>query len=90
MENKDKQAELVIVVADDWEGLFVDGKLIDEGHKLGRDGSKHAIEYAAKILKKYNPSIIKIRYVTPEYYDNYLSKYGNFPQNLEEVDLVID
>jgi hypothetical protein len=31
MENKDKQAELVIVVADDWEGLFVDGKLIDEG-----------------------------------------------------------
>jgi hypothetical protein len=79
---------LVVVTADDWEGLFVNGKLIEESHKLGYgNGSKHVLEYAKNLFKTYDPCTLNIKSVTKKYYDDYLSQYGRFPNELEEVDL---
>lgn len=79
MENK-----VVIISADDWEGLFVDGVLVDEGHTLNEGESRK--KYLASICKKYNVTLDEIQegYVTEEYEEK-LNDCGRFDQNLLDV-----
>jgi hypothetical protein len=80
--------ELVVVRADDWEGLFVNGELVDEMHKLGEGiGYDHVALYVKDRLEEYEPCILTVRWVTEDYYDNVLSQVGSFPRNLSEVEL---
>ena len=34
MKKKKAKPEAVLVTADDWEGLYIDGKLVEEDHRL--------------------------------------------------------
>lgn len=73
----------VLVKADDWQGIFIDGKLDYEGHEI-------TISDMKKICKRHNINITDIdeKWVTDDYYERYLSEYGNFPNDLSEVELI--
>jgi hypothetical protein len=72
----------VLVSAEDWQGMFVNGKLDYEGHEISLSDLK-------KICKhhKINITDIEQKCVTDDYYDRYLSRYGSFPNDLSEVEL---
>ncbi len=77
-------AKAVLIKADDWEGLFVDGKLVDEGHALNQGYGR--IKYFKELAKEYNFDINEMDefYVTEEYED-YLCDAGEFHENLSDV-----
>lgn len=67
----------------DWEGLFVDGVLRDEGHTLGEGDSKR---YWIGIALEYN--IDPEELITKEVVDadeEYLYAYGRFPKELSQL-----
>lgn len=68
-------ATFTIVNGDDWEGLFVDGKLVSEGHSL----SIYDLLHTAKTMGP----ITEIVYVEADYM--WLEIHGSFPNNLSEV-----
>jgi len=66
----------------DWEGLFIDGKLIGEGHELGEGrkeyfwlniGAKYQITGDELVVKELN-----------DIDNNWLEEAGNFPSSLAE------
>ena len=67
----------------DWEGLFVNGELVDEGHVLGEGYNK---QYMMELPEKYKvkASDIKFKEVNDED-ENYLYDYGSFPKTLKEL-----
>jgi len=67
----------------DWEGLFIDGKLIDQGHTLGEG---NAATYLLEKPEEYNFSSKNIESccVTQED-DEYLMKFGGFPSQLSKL-----
>lgn len=75
---------VVILNSEDWEGLFIDGKLVDEGHSL-TDGN-HPIIYWGKIFQKYKftEDEIFISEVS-KFDDELLYSTGCFPKNLSEL-----
>ena len=81
---------IIIINSDDWEGLFVNGKLIEEGHELN-DGMSRK-KYLQELCRKYNVSLPSIEegYVTEDYYDDILSERGSYPENLSEVDWYLE
>jgi hypothetical protein len=74
----------IIVNADDWQGFFYNGKLIDEAHTLG-DGYGN-LWFLKKMAKKYNFNISDVveAYVTDDFED-YLYDHGCFPDKLSDV-----
>ncbi len=66
--------DFVIVGDDDWEGLYINGKLHTEGHSL----SSHDILVAAKgkLLRSYEHRVCN---------RVWLSDHGNLPDNLGDV-----
>jgi hypothetical protein len=62
--------KLLILTTDDWEGLFIDGKLATEGHSI-------SLYEFCKILG------IKVDF--KEVDDEYMYEMGSFPQNLDEI-----
>ena len=77
--------KLIVVRADEWEGLFVNGHLKEEGHSLNE--GEHYLKYSQRTLEKYSPCSIEVKYVTDRYYENYLSVYGRLPEYLDDVEL---
>jgi len=67
----------------DWEGLFINGNLIDEGHTLGEGGAE---TYLLEKSEEYNftSKDVKVDSVTQED-DKYLMQYGSFPSELSEL-----
>lgn len=68
----------------DWEGLFIDDVLVDEGHSLGEGTPRH---YWISKAVEYKFGIEDI--VEKEVNDKdelYLYKYGSFPNNINELD----
>lgn len=72
----------ILVKSDDWQGIFLDGKLDYEGHNISFEEMKDICKH-----NKLNIDDIEEKWVTDDYYDDYLSKYGSFPSNLLEVEL---
>ena len=67
----------------DWEGLFIDGKLISEGHKLGEGNSK---KFWIDMCKKYELLYEDIVEKELNYEDEqYMDLYGGFPTILSEL-----
>jgi hypothetical protein len=66
----------------DWEGLFVDGSLINEGHHLGEGDTLFLLKQAEKL--DFKSSDIVISTLTNDD-SEYVESYGNFPQNLSEL-----
>lgn len=76
------------VKADDWCGLFINDKLVEEGHSL-EDGEE-PLKYWRQAAKRYNFDFnqIEIDWVTDEYYETYLAERGCFPKFLSQVSLM--
>lgn len=72
----------VLVNADDWQGIFIDGKLDYESHEINLRELKEICK-----RNKINVTDIEEKWVTDDYYDEYLGRYGNFPNDLSEVEL---
>ncbi len=62
--------KLLILTADDWEGLFIDGKLVTEGHSIP------LYEFC---------EVLGIKVDFKEVDDEYMCEMGSFPQNLDEI-----
>ena len=79
--NKNKA---IIIESDDWEGLFINGKLVEEGHSLNQGESR--IKYFKKISKIYNFDIENLyEFYIEEDDEDYLYKNGSFPLNINEL-----
>ncbi|MBT6051742.1 MAG: hypothetical protein HOG49_33480 [Candidatus Scalindua sp.] len=66
-----------------WEGIYINGELHDEGHTLG-DGDSRL--YLMKVAEGFNFKVkdITVDEVTDED-DSYLYKMGRFPKLLEDL-----
>ena len=67
----------------DWEGLYIDDKLIDDGHELGEGDGKH---YMLKASEKYGFKLKNVK--TCELNDedeDTIADSGSFPKNYEEL-----
>lgn len=62
--------DAVIVLGDDWEGLYLDGKLVEEGHSLDARMTLEAVGYDVK---------------TMEADAEWLTDRGRLPDKLDEV-----
>lgn len=78
------KAILLISQDGDWEGLFIDGKLISEGHQLGEGrkeffwlniGAEYGIKGDDLVVKEVN-----------EKDDEELSRNGGFPSRISMLD----
>ena len=69
----------IIISASDWEGLFVDGKLVYENHEIERGVLRG-------LCKEYKLEFTEIEeaWVTEDYEDH-LCDVGSFPVNLSDV-----
>lgn len=79
----------ILVQTDDWEGLFVNGELVQEGHTLNEGTSR--TKYFSKLASKYNFQLSSLieSYVNDEY-DEVLCNRGCFDKNIENVGYIID
>lgn len=73
--------------SDYWEGLFVNGALVEEGHTLNQ-GEKR-IQYLKKLANKYGFDLNDLdeHSVTDEY-DEIMEDQGGFHTRLEDVQYV--
>ena len=79
-----KTMDIKLIVADDWEGLYIDGKLKDEGHTLN-EGEDRAI-YFAKLAIKYDFELSDLKH--RDLYDEdkkHLNEYGNLPKDIKDL-----
>lgn len=82
--DENKKTEAILIEADDWEGLFIDGVLIEEGHTLNEGYSR--IKYFVILSKKYNFDLEKLNELYIEEVDkDELYDCGGFPNTLEEL-----
>lgn len=71
----------ILIQSDDWEGLYVDGKLVDEGHTLNQGSSR--VKYFGKLAKKYDFNLDKMKEIYLENDDiEDTENKGNFPKLL--------
>jgi hypothetical protein len=77
----------IVVKADDWEGLFINGICVQQGHSLN-EGTER-LEYFIGQSVYYNFVLTEVEFkeCTDDYYDSYLSLEGRFPDNLDKVEL---
>lgn len=73
----------ILLKSDDWEGLYVNDLLIDEGHELN-EGEERAI-YFAQLAKQYNFNLLemKIKYLSNEDTER-TNDIGSFPDNITD------
>ena len=74
----------ILIGADDWEGLFVCGQLVEEGHTLNQGYNR--VRYFQKLAKQYGFKLEEMQagYVT-ESYEKTLEDTGGFPKMLYDV-----
>jgi hypothetical protein len=74
----------ILIKADDWEGLFISGKLVEEGHTLNEGTSR--IMYFLNLAKTYNFNLEELKevYITEEDEEK-LNDYGSFPEYLSDL-----
>lgn len=71
-----KKSKFVMVVANDWAGLYKDGKLISEGHSVENDTLAAAADLDYEELW------------AETYFDGY--NHSSCPDNLSEIQEVLD
>lgn len=75
--------KVLILESDDWNGLYINGNLIDEGHTLGEGDS---ILYLLEKSEDYgfDSSDVKVKFIE-DVDDEYLNKFGSFPSDITEL-----
>jgi hypothetical protein len=72
----------ILIIVNDWEGLYVDGDLIAEGHTIN-EGEERSI-YFAKLAHIYNFDLIKMEIRYCEDCDNELTdELGYLPPTID-------
>jgi len=73
-----------IFIADDWEGIYINGLLIDEGHHLlwGSKGFLYMLKLAEE--HKFTSENVEVVYLTNEQ-NEWLGDRGNFPKLINEI-----
>ena len=83
---KEKPWSVVVLTTQegDWEGFFINGRLVDEGHELGEGNSR---TFLLRMAEKYNftSKDLVIDEVTDED-DALIEKIGAFPPDLKEFE----
>ena len=74
----------ILIQADDWEGLFINGRLVEEGHTLHEGNSR--VKYFSQLSKDYDFNLDEMKelWITDED-DEILYQYGSFPLTLDEL-----
>ena len=67
----------------DWEGLYIDGELMDEGHTLGEGDSRLYLLKQAE-LHGFTSSDVQVKTLTDED-ENYLMTIGSFPNDIDRL-----
>lgn len=67
---------LTMVRGDDWEGIYIDGKLVSEGHS-------HDTVEAIKLALKHTITSVETKYADSKWLDD----EGNLPTDLRDVKL---
>lgn len=72
-----REIEVDYVIGDDWQGLFFDGHLVDEGHSISIPNIFLMLE--GSVLKSYRVHEADL---------DWLDEMGSFPVKFEEVEIV--
>jgi hypothetical protein len=74
----------ILLKVEDWEGLYINGELVQEGHTLNEGTSR--VKYFIKLAKKYNFKIEDMEelYCTEEDEESVMD-WGNFPKNIKDL-----
>lgn len=77
----------VLVQSEDWEGLFINEKLVEEGHTIN-EGLDRAM-YLNKLQQTYDFTLddMDIEYVSEEY-QNKLYRQGSFDNSLSQISFI--
>lgn len=79
-------SRVVIIDADDWDGIFIDGFLIDEGHTLGE--GYHRLYLLRKSEQyKFTSKDIEERFANDLELE-WLEDHGGFPPTLSEFEKI--
>lgn len=75
--------KVIVINADDWTGLYIDGDLVDQGHCLGEGEN---FMYLLKLSEKYKftSDDIKVHWICEEDNTN-LVLFGQLPQKMSEL-----
>lgn len=68
---------LILVSGDDWEGLFLNGKILDEEHSIQWDN-------LVKYMKQFNTLDVNFVMLSP-LGDEWLQNRGSFPEYFSEI-----
>lgn len=60
---------IVIARGDDWEGLYVDGELLEEGHAISLEDALESLGFDVNVM----------------WCQNFLDSIGGLPKNVAEV-----
>lgn len=70
----------------DWEGLFVDGTLVDENHKLGEGDGGNPRTYWSRMAGRYGFDVESVEtFEVSDEDEETLGDSGNFPSLLNEL-----
>lgn len=74
---------VLLLKSDDWEGLYLDGVLIDEGHTL-EEGEERVV-YFVKLSDEYEFDLhnLRVKWLSDED-DEFCKEEGCFPKTLSE------
>lgn len=75
--------KFVIIDGDDWEGLYIDGILVDEGHSLN-EGTRREI-WLRKMLSDHSGSLEDLQCGYLEDSETYFEDRGSLPSTLSEL-----
>jgi hypothetical protein len=75
----------ILINADDWEGLFINGELKEEGHTLNQGNER--IKYFFKLAEQYDFDLKGLQYASVnDDGEEYLDDWGSFPKSLSEFE----
>jgi hypothetical protein len=75
--------KVILVCSEDWEGLYINGKLVKEGHTLNEGTSR--IKYFLKLSKEYDFDLDDMKEVSLSEDDEIITQdVGNYPEDIED------
>lgn len=73
----------ILLQCDDWEGLYINGKLVEEGHTLNQSESR--VKYFVNLSKQYNFNLEDMQELyLYEDDEQWVMDIGSFPNNIHD------
>ena len=74
----------ILLQVEDWEGLYINGELVEEGHTLNEGNSR--IKYFLKLAKKYDFNLENMEEIyAAEEDEELVMDWGNFPKDINKL-----